>query len=185
MEQTMEMTMVRLSTAKIAKFLHDGDHADSTTRQGRAFEDLICYIFEKIPGISVSLRDEFNATRTQEIDVAFWNEKKKNGLYFLPNLFIVECKNWSTSVRGQDIDWFFTKLKDRGRNFGILIARNGIIEDSPNPGANQVISNALRDGIEIIVFSGQDLENLRDTQQIIKLLKQKLCALAVSAKITI
>ncbi len=67
--------MARISNKKIKDFFTIGDTATTTTEKGKALEDLTCYVFDKIPGISVTARNELNMFDTEEIDVAFWNEQ--------------------------------------------------------------------------------------------------------------
>lgn len=78
--------MARISQTRIRQFLHRSDNAQTTTERGRALEDLICYLFEKLPGIALTARDVLNTFDTEEIDVAFWNDRHPRGLYFLPDI---------------------------------------------------------------------------------------------------
>jgi hypothetical protein len=55
-------------------YIETGITGPSTAAQGRALEDLICYVFAQVPGISITRRNEMNAFRTEEIDVALWND---------------------------------------------------------------------------------------------------------------
>src|SRR5882724_1024518 len=111
--------MATLSQSKIRRFLAQGDNATTTTEKGRALEDLICYIFGKIPGISVTARNENNVFHSEEIDVVFWNEKTRNGLDFLPNLLFVECKNWAVPIGSAEVREFESKLRGKGLTFGV------------------------------------------------------------------
>ena len=166
------------------------DDADITTAngrigKGRALEDLVCYLFGLIPGITTSKRNEPNTFQSEEIDVAFWNMKHSKGLYFLPDVIIVECKNWSKPVGSQEVNWFDTKLRNRRAfPYGILIAANGITGDAADrTNAHDVISGALREGRQIIVITRQELESLRNTSELVELIKEKLCQLAVSGRL--
>ncbi|HUW94153.1 MAG TPA: restriction endonuclease [Anaerolineae bacterium] len=176
--------MARVSQGRIQGFLRCGDNAQTMTEKGRALEDLICYLFEKIPGISVTSRNPLNVFNTQEIDVAFWNEKHPRGLPFLPEIILVECKNWTQPVSGQEINWFDSKLRDRGLAFGVLIATNGI---TGNPAqltaAHSTVAAALREGRRIVVITRQEMEGITDTAQIALLFKEKLCELVVKGTI--
>jgi hypothetical protein len=80
---------------RIAKFLADGDCATTTTARGRALEELVAYLFELVPGVSVTARNTLNAFQAEEIDVAFWNEGEPGGLRMFDHILLVECKNWS------------------------------------------------------------------------------------------
>src|SRR5579875_3861734 len=87
--------MAQLSHVRIRDYLARGDVATTTKDKGDALEDLIVYLFEQIPGMTALFRNRRNPFGTEEIDVAFWNDKVPAGLYFLPDTVLVECKNWS------------------------------------------------------------------------------------------
>ena len=76
----------RYSRRKIGNYFNISDQAtnDATGRtiRGKALEDLIYYIFEKVPEIPFIERNQQNSFQTEEIDLAFWNEKTINGLHF-------------------------------------------------------------------------------------------------------
>ncbi len=173
--------MTRLSNSTIKRYFKESILASSPTEQGRAFESLVCYIFKKIPGVSVRKRNIFNLNRTQEIDIAFWNKGNKNGFHFLPPIFIAECKNWSQPADGEHVSWFIEKLRDKGLTFGIFVARSGItgrFEDSS--GAYDTIIRARRDGILITVLTGVELESLTDIDSLITLFQEKICELSLA-----
>jgi hypothetical protein len=87
---------------------------------------LACYLFESIPGISVLHRNALNVFGSEEIDVAFWNEQDPEGLKWLEAFLLVECKNWSAAVGSAEVITFLAKLRNRGLDFGIMIAAKGI-----------------------------------------------------------
>jgi len=72
-----------VSQSRIQRFLQAGETAATTTEQGRAYEGLIRYVFETVPGLSVTAQDQLDVFHAQEIDVMLWNEKHAKGLYFL------------------------------------------------------------------------------------------------------
>ena len=173
--------MAKLSANRIQALLQMGASATTTTAKGRALEDLICYIFAKVPGIEVVKRNTLNAFNTEEIDVALWNNRNANGLYFLPNILLVECKNWSYPLGSQEVAYFVQRLQNRGRDHGILVAANGITGNAHDlTAANYEIAMALGRGLHILVVTRAEIETLRDTHQLHRLLKEKLCELAVS-----
>lgn len=176
--------MVAISNKKIRGFFTLGDAATTTTDKGKALEDLTCYVFNKIPGISVTARNTLNMFDTEEIDVAFWNEQNPNGLSFLPNIILVECKNWSNAVGSSEVSWFDRKLENHGQSFGILIAANGITgNDNERNRAHEIVRDALKQHRKIIIITKSELETLKSTSDLILLIKTKLCQLAVSGAI--
>ncbi len=176
--------MVRISKTRILEFFQQINAAQTTLERGRGLEDLICYVFEKIPGITVTERNHRNVFNTEEIDIAFWNEMDARGLYFLPHIILVECKNWSQPVGSSEVSWFDTKLRNRGLSFGVLIAAQGITGDTNElTAAHSVIAGALREQRRLIVITKDELITLADTGQLSNLLKKKLCELVVKGTV--
>jgi hypothetical protein len=95
-------------------FINIGKNASTTTEKGKALEDLICYVFGLVPGISITRRNTMNAFDTEEIDVALWNERDPAGIPFMQEIILVECKNWSNAVGSMEVNWFDAKLRNRG-----------------------------------------------------------------------
>ncbi len=176
--------MAQLSQSRIQDYFARGDSATTTKDKGDALEDLIVYLFEQIPGMSARFRNQRNPFGTEEIDIAFWNDKAPDGLYFLPDTVLVECKNWSHPVDYDTLVGFDAKLRNRAQQVGILIATNGI---TGNPtfrtDAYSVITNALAQQRRLIVLTRVEIETLTDTADIVLLFKTKLLQLAASGTI--
>ena len=124
--------MARFSRARIRRYLQDADSASTAAAQGAQFEELAAYLFETIPGIHLTARNEYSAFGTEEIDIACRDERAPGGLVSVefPAIILIECKNWSTPVSSMEIAWFIMKVWGRGQRFGILIAANGITGNS-------------------------------------------------------
>jgi hypothetical protein len=153
-------------------------------QRGASFEDLASYIFSRIPGIGIVERDEMNVFANEEIDIALWNERAKLGLSFLSNIILIECKNWYNPVSSIEVAWFAQKLVSRGLDFGILIANNGITGNAAQlTASHNIISQHLAQKRKIIVITREDIETLTETSDLVTLIKQKLCRLAVSGRI--
>ncbi|MCP2158592.1 restriction endonuclease [Agrobacterium tumefaciens] len=161
-------------------FVHTGNNGANTTVKGKALEDMICYLFGQVPGISVTMRNEMNVFETEEIDVALWNEQEVLGFPFLPEILLVECKNWSSAVGSGEVNWFDTKLRNRGLEFGILVATNGITGNGPDlTAAQKVVSDALKEKRRLIVIDLDEIRAWTDTSDIVLMLKKKICGLVV------
>lgn len=174
--------MARYSRRKLNEFLQRSNNATTSTEKGRALEDLICYVFEKVPGMSVSFRNETNYAETEEIDIGFWNESfNSKGFYYFPSIVLVECKNWSDPVDTQNVSYFIQKLHNRGRDYGIIVATNGITGSRErNERAYYEISMALSRGLNILILTLEEIRNLDNTQDLVNLFKDKLCELAMT-----
>ena len=176
--------MPAILRATIEECLQRGTDGLTTADQGRALEELICYVFAQVPGIAITRRNELNAFRTEEIDVALWNDGHPDGFFFLPNIILVECKNWSHRVSSAELSWFDAKLRSRGLNFGILVATRGITGDSVDvTAAHSIVASALREGRRLVVVTVDELLDLTDSLQLVRLVKEKLCDLAVKGTI--
>jgi hypothetical protein len=172
--------MAAINQATVQAFIDAGANAPDTTAQGRALEDLIAYVFEQVPGIAITMRNTTNVFQSEEVDVAFFNDRVAGGLSFLPNIILVEAKNWSNRVGSEEVAWFDTKIRHRGLSFGILVATLGITGDATRlTAAHSIVSAALKEQRRLIVITTSELQVLTDTDDLIKLLKIKLCDLAV------
>ncbi len=123
-----------------------------------------------------------NNAGSEEIDVAFFNNKQKNGFPFLEYLLLVECKNWSAAVGAIHVREFATKLEHRACAYGVLVAANGITGNAQDrTAAHDAIRMALAvKGISIIVITRVELQRCADTAQVVELFKLKLCELTVA-----
>jgi hypothetical protein len=176
--------MASIDRGRVAAYFKRGDDAETSHEKGKALEDLIAYLFARIPGLEESARNSLNAFGAQEIDVAFWNEQVRDGLRQFDHLLIVECKNWDTPVGDGELSIFREKLRSRGRPLGILVAACGITgEPGRQNRAHQQLASCLTEGREILVVTRKEIEALGDSDQLVKLLKQKRLQLAVSGAI--
>ena len=176
--------MARISRRKVREILAESDAATTKADKGKLLEDLTAYVFEKVPGISVTARNEKNTYETEEIDVAFWNEQHANGFKALNALILVECKNWTSPVGSMEVNWFLTKIRNRSLDFGILIAANGITGNAEDRRqAHDVVSKALADGVRMILLTRAEIEELTESAELVTLVKRKLCELVVSGTV--
>ncbi len=173
--------MPEIDRKRIARLFAQGDGADTPTARGDALEELITYLFERIPGLSVTARKALDIGGAQEIDVAFWNDSHPDGLWLFDYVLLVECKNWSGPVGHAEVAVFADKLRSRGRPFGILVAAKGV---TGNPEllsrAHRQIARSLEERREIVVLTRSEIEALGHTDELVFLLKRKRALLAVS-----
>lgn len=169
--------MSAIDTAKVASLIATTAAASTTKAKGDALEELICHVFGTIPGISVTRRNKKNAFRTEEIDIAFFNEPTGE-LAFLPWMILVECKNWTAPVGSESVSWFDTKLRNRGLEFGVMIAAAGITGSADSlTAAHSIVAGALKEKRRLIVVTMDELVALSHSDELVKLIKEKLCDL--------
>lgn len=173
--------MIPYDTDRIKQIMDESQISNSTYDKGKKLEDLACYLFEKLPGITIAKRNAMNQYDTDEIDASIWNDKYEDGLPFINNIFLVECKNWSGSVGSVDVNWFATKVEDRGLDFGVLLATNGITKESNEiKRAQSILSGYLRKHIRIIVIDKEEILSLNNTEDMVRMIKGKICELVVN-----
>ena len=178
------MVAVPIVTATLQGFIATGIGAGTTAVRGKALEDMICYLFGLVPGVTITHRNEMNSFNTEEIDVALWNEQDAVGFHFLPNVILIESKNWSNAVSSIEVNWFDSKLRNRGLDFGILISPYGITGDAADlTAAHSIVAAALKEKRKFIVLTTAELLALPDTDALARLIKTKLCELAVRGTI--
>jgi hypothetical protein len=176
--------MAAISRRIIGRYLTTASDGATTGDQGRALEDLACYLFGRVPGILITKRNAHNTFGSEEVDVALWNERRPRGLYFLPNVILIEAKGWSQPVGSSAVSWFDNKLRSRGMSFGVLIALNGITGTGADlTAAHQIVAGALREQRQLIVVTRTDLEQLGTTEDLVLLIKGKICELAVTGSL--
>jgi hypothetical protein len=173
--------MARIPLAQLRDGLVRIRTAGDNNAKGRALEDFICFLFPLIPGIEIAERNALNAFRTEEVDVALWNERHLRGLSFLPTILLVECKNWSSPCGSQEVSYFINRLRQRGCDHGIFVATKGITgipEELTR--AHFEVASALASGIRVLVITPPEVETFTTTDDIVKLFKRKLCQLVAS-----
>jgi hypothetical protein len=121
-----------------------------------------------------------NAFLTEEVDVAFWNDQHRRGLWFLPTTLLVECKNWTRPVGGNEVASFVCRLQNRGLDLGFLVSTRGVT-GSPIAltDAHFELAAALKDGVRVVVIDRTEIEQLAHSDDLVRLTKRKLCMLAV------
>ena len=172
--------MPAIPNTRILQFLSVISKSSSPNEQGFALEELLCNLFKKIPGLSITKRNEDRKFDGKDIDIIIWNDQKSDGFYFLPNILSISARRWLEKIGREHISWFISRLKERGLSFGILVAMNGLVEDEEERSlVRQQISSALNDERQIVILKGLDFEKINSTEQIVTLVKEKLCELAV------
>ena len=177
--------MPALDASTIQEFLDVGRNGTTAAQQGRALEDMICYVLGRVPSVMITHRNEMNAFETEEIDVAVWNDGVPDGFFFLPNVVLVECKNWSRRVGSAELSWFDTKLRTRGLPFGILVTTQGVTgQGTEMTAAHSIIAKALGEGRRLIVITTDELLTTPSTDALVHLIKLKICDLAVKGTVS-
>lgn len=124
--------------------------------KGRRLESLVATIFSGINGIDVISMNL--STETQELDIVLKNKINNPFFISLSSPFIfVECKNWNSKVGTKEARIFESKLRQSTNkaNIGIFVAVKGVTK-----GFQDHINSLKRDGINIVLITNEDINNL-------------------------
>lgn len=172
--------MPRYSQIKIRQLLAQSD-AGNTHVKGRIFEDLSLYLFDKFGGVRLAERNVLDASGSQEIDLALWNNRVIGPFDILDPIVICECKNEANPLSSAKVREFVHKLRTRGAKSGILISSSGIAGQlNGYKHANSVIMDALSiDGIKVIVIDRNDILSYANTDDLFNDVTEKYLQLTI------
>ncbi len=177
--------MANYSQNTITRLLNESDNAANVDIKGAKLEELVRYLFSKIPKVSFYAANVLDGVRAHELDVIFTNDVRNSELYFLDFTIITECKNTAARISSAEVGWFVRKLQDRGVSTGILISLSGITgeADGVNNAHSEIINALVRDGIRILVIKRDDIVNFQTTDDLVSLLKKKILKLTIERTI--
>jgi hypothetical protein len=161
------------------------DPANSTHVRGRAFEDVLEHVFISLPGCDVQ-RNSLNRFASEEVDLSVMNFRDADGLRALPEIFLVECKNWSSPVDASTVNGFASKIRHRGCTLGVLVAANGVTGDPhQQTAAYQSAALALVEHTRILLLTTTDLSALTCSKDIVAILHRRLLDLVAAGTFTL
>lgn len=172
--------MPRYSRTRIRNLLAQSDAGD-THIKGRVFEDLTLYLFDKFRGIRLAVRNVLDASGSQEIDLALWNNRVIGPFDILDPIVICECKNEANPLSSAKVREFVHKLRTRGAKSGILVSSSGIAGQlNSYRHANSVIMDALSiDGIKVIVIDRTNILSYANTDDLLNDITEKYLQLTI------
>ncbi|QCR24520.1 restriction endonuclease [Pontibacter sp. SGAir0037] len=177
--------MARYSQPKISRLLRESDTAPNTAVKGAKLEELVRYIFCKVPKVTHYDSNVLDGVRAHELDVIFNNDTRNSDLYFLDYAIITECKNTASPVSSAQVGWFIRKLQDRFATTGILISLSGITgaADGVSNAHSEIINALTRDNIRILIIKREDILAFQTTDDLVQLLQRKIMRLTINRTI--
>jgi hypothetical protein len=89
-----------------------------------------------------------------------------------------------SGVGSEEVNWFDAKLRSRGLTFGILVTTLGITGQAADlTAAHAIVAAALREGRRLVVLTTDELLATASTEDLVRLIKRKLCDLAVKGTV--
>lgn len=166
--------MAIIDHVAIAARLAQGDRGNSA-QKGEALEAVVAETFCLIDGVSLIKRNMVDNAGSLEIDILLYNQGHPAGLPFLPHHVFIECKNWQAPVNAATLTVFTGRLHKFRVDFGVLIAANGITGDvNERTAAHAHLQSVFdRDGLKVIVVNRQEIEALRNTVDLLEIMRNK------------
>ncbi|MEU6824797.1 restriction endonuclease [Streptomyces atriruber] len=178
--------MTDLQVAKFMGLLDTAEDMTNTTAvRGRYYEDALDHAISRISGCQVQ-RNSLNEFKSEEVDISVSNYREMNGLRMLPEIFLVECKNWSKPVDSMAVAYFATKIRHRGCSLGVLVAAKGVTGDSAErTAALHQAGQSLAEGIKILLITTKDLRELQTISDLVNLLHRRFLDLHAAGTMTL
>ena len=124
--------MAAYSRRRSVGTLKKADAAATNDEKGKIFEDLMEYLFSKVPGVPQVRRNTTSVFRSEELDLVVWNDNHPKGLVSLNTWIPVECKTSGQAIGSHELQVFIAKVERRSLDFGIMVAWHGITGDAKN-----------------------------------------------------
>lgn len=169
--------MVMLDHQALFDRLVDGD-AGNTAQKGAALEAVVAETFCKLEGIGIIRTNAVDDAGSAEIDILLYNLRHPQGLPFLPDNIMIECKNWGVPVDTRTVRVFSSKLHSCRLDLGILVAASGVTGNAAHRTSAfaHIRSEFDRTGLKILIVTRAELEALRETDDLAFLLRFKFGA---------
>jgi hypothetical protein len=151
--------------------------AANTVQLGDRMQDLVAYLLDTMPGVTVKKQKSKNFGESEETDIWIQHQMHLSGLPFSDFLIPVECKNEATAISSADITRFATKIADSCGIDGLFIARAQLAGGEPHENAHLAIHDELVKGRRIVVLVGADLATLITTQDLVDLIVDRFTEL--------
>lgn len=148
--------------------------AANSTAKGREWQRLGCYVFRRIPGVSLLGRNVIDPTGAREFDIAFKNLSARVDFGFIDYAFLVECKALRRRVQSEHVQWFHDKLREFGVRHGIILSKLGIAGDERTwTDGYDVVRLARRAGFEILSLNLQEVRSCATSDDLVALCQRK------------
>lgn len=170
----VEGTYFELEIEEFEEALDQVDSAEGTNEKGDAFEYFAELLFGGIDFLRV--RDRNLNTNTGEIDLVIEYTGHQQLTIFddWGRFFLVECKNWQSSVGAAEVRNFKGKLDKAQVDMGVIFARNGLSGDEASNALRWIHDYFQREGQMILVVGDGEIEQLQEGTSFYKLLDESM-----------
>jgi hypothetical protein len=153
------------------------DAAPNTTVKGARLENLMCWLFPHLPGVTAHRKNVYSEDGSQEVDVVFSYDSAQRGIPGFGFYFIGECKNWARPVDSGTVAWMDWKIQLGGVSEGILLATEGVTQrGGRRSDASAIIAkaNASTPQRRILIVTLDEVSALSSTADLKQLLIDRM-----------
>jgi len=173
--QIIESEVFRLDLRKYSQQLQSVLLARTNDEKKKSFEGLAKLLFDGISFLSCKYTDLRTASGEIDIVVQYHGWKKLTVFDEFGRYFLVECKNWKSSVGAKQVRDFIGKLQKAKLRLGVLFARNGISGAHGGADALREIHAAFdAHRLYILVISEEDLKAIEHGTNFYLILDRKI-----------
>lgn len=146
--------------------LEEAKKAETPNEKGDSLESFGVKLTKAIEGWEVL--DTRVRLRAEEIDIYVKNRSVE--AWGTP--ILIECKNWSKPVGGDELSTMVEDLRTRDATTGLLISAEGITGREGFDGV-QKLREFVRDGFHVVVLTFQDLNEIEDGDELADLIEDR------------
>lgn len=158
------------------------DAAESANERGEILEELVKYIFERLPGFSHWKSRHLTNDGSAEFDVCFHNDIRLSPFPFAEPAMVVECKNTGRRIDSAGVRNFIAKLEDVQVSWAFLVAAQGITGSGQrNTRAHAAIQTARTRKVNLLVITRAEVEALQSSEHFAALVRDKVMAHSLGA----
>jgi hypothetical protein len=162
--------MTNLDPQVVRDLLVAAKQGTTADERGKRYESLLEYVFSSVPSALVvsNRRNYFGA---EQVDLAVSNGGAFPGL---PEVFLVECKNYSERVDSKSVGYFLFICMVRGVELAVVAAAEGLTgEASDTSYAHSLALSASTRGCRLVVITTADLLALTSSQDLADMLRKR------------
>jgi hypothetical protein len=151
------------------------DTSLSVQERGAALEHATSLFFQAVSGCEILDRRGVDRWRSRELDLVIGNRRREDGLFYLPHVFPVECKNSDKPVPAGDVATFASKVRHSQCDLGVLVAASGVTGRRNGVGsAYQTAATEFAQGVRLLLVTVAELATITTGAEFAWLLNGKL-----------
>lgn len=158
------------------------DASGDANERGQILEELVRYVFGRLPGFAHWRSRHLTSNGSAEFDVCFTNDVRISPFPFAEPAMVIECKNTARKVDAAAVRSFIAKLEEVQVNWAFLVAARGITGSGRRSSrAHGAIQAARARRVNLLVVTREEMEQLQSADHFAVLVRDKIMAHTLNA----